>query len=138
VGQERLGIVNPEVIKAVGAFGGGIASTGNVCGCLLGGVAVLSQATGKDTPQGREHPDMWRLTYKLVRRFQKLCEPYGGIECRRIAQVDWHDRDQVRAFYRGPHSRRQQHCAPLVAATAELLGRILDARDKKAGEREKE
>ncbi len=35
VGMEKLGISDPSVIKAMGAFGGGIGGAGNICGVLV-------------------------------------------------------------------------------------------------------
>ncbi|MBW2100367.1 MAG: C_GCAxxG_C_C family protein, partial [Deltaproteobacteria bacterium] len=42
MGQEKANRVDPGVVKALGAFGGGIAATGRVCGILVGGVALIS------------------------------------------------------------------------------------------------
>ena len=35
-------MLNETLIKAMGAFGGGIAGSGSVCGILSGGVALIS------------------------------------------------------------------------------------------------
>ncbi|MBU1902620.1 MAG: C-GCAxxG-C-C family protein, partial [Proteobacteria bacterium] len=78
-------MVNEEVIKAMGAFGGGIASTGRVCGALVGGVALVSSIYSRGNLNEKEDPKMWRLGYKLTKIFETLTQPYGGINCREIA-----------------------------------------------------
>ncbi len=113
------------LIKAVGAFGGGVASTGRVCGCLTGGLAFLSSLYGKDRPEGKDHPRMWRLSYKLAKRFEDLTKEYGGVDCRDIAQVNWSDREAVKVFYSSPDGRRR-HCQKLVGDTACVMGEILE------------
>jgi C_GCAxxG_C_C family probable redox protein len=120
---------NPELIKAVGALGGGIASSGKVCGILTGGVVFLSSLYGKETPEGRDHPRMWRLTYKLNKKFEELAREYGGVDCRDIARVDWKDREAVKSFYSDPAGRRSI-CRRLVGETARALGEILEGADQ--------
>ncbi len=125
MGQEKLGKHDEEVIKAMGAFGGGIASTGRTCGCLIGGVALISSLFSRGNVADKEDPQMWRLSYKLSKKFEDLCAPFGGTDCRQIAQVNWSDREAVKSFYRDPDSRRFL-CARLVGDTAIALGEILE------------
>ncbi len=125
VGQERLGMVNEAVIKAMGAFGGGIASSGNVCGALIGGVALISSIYSRGNLEEKEDPRMWRLSYKLSKIFENLAEPYGGINCKDIARVDWRDKEATKDFYKNPESRHKL-CAQLVGDLAYALGEILD------------
>jgi C_GCAxxG_C_C family probable redox protein len=113
------------VIKAMGAFGGGIASTGRTCGCLLGGVAAISSLFSRGRLEDKEDPAMWRASYKLSQKFEELCAPYGGTDCRQIARVNWSDREAVKSFYRDSESRRTL-CAELVGETARALGEILE------------
>ena len=113
------------LIKAMGALGGGVASTGRVCGCLTGGVAFLSSLYGRDRPEGKDHPRMWRWGYKLSKRFEDLTKEYGGVDCRDIARVNWSDREAVKTFYFGADGRRR-FCKKLVGDTACALGEILE------------
>jgi C_GCAxxG_C_C family probable redox protein len=129
--QEAQGTQSPEVIKALGALGGGIASQGEACGCLTGGVAALSQLYSRSGPDQKESPEMWRASIKLVKRFRELCAEHGGIDCREIAQVDWRDKEQVKEFYKDPASRRIKVCAELVEKTAQAAGEILAAAQEK-------
>jgi C_GCAxxG_C_C family probable redox protein len=129
VGQEQVNRQDENLIRAVGAFGGGVASSGRVCGCLTGGIALLSSLYGKDRPEGKDHPRMWRLSYKLTKRFEDLTREYGGVDCRDIARVDWKDREAVKVFYSGPDGRRRL-CQKLVGETACALGEILEQADQ--------
>ena len=117
------------LIKSVGAFGGGVASSGRVCGCLTGGIAFLSSLYGKDRPEGKDHPYMWRLTYKLNKKFEEFTKEYGGVDCRDIARVDWKDKEAVKDFYSGPDGRRRI-CQKLVGDTACAMGEILEQADQ--------
>jgi C_GCAxxG_C_C family probable redox protein len=126
VGQEKMGEKDDGAIRAVGAFGGGIASSGGVCGILLGGVAAISSLYSRASLVEKEDPRLWSLSAKFLREFEKMTEPYGGSNCRDIARVDWRDRDAVKAYYGDPDSRRRE-CIRLVGEAAEALGRLLEA-----------
>lgn len=125
MGQEKLNITNPSLIKAMGAFGGGIASTGNVCGALLGGVALISSLYSKGSLEEQDNPLMWRLSYKLAKMFEERTAEHGGINCRDIARLNWKDKEATREFYENPESRRK-HCIELVGAVAYTLGQLLE------------
>jgi C_GCAxxG_C_C family probable redox protein len=125
VGQEKMNCVNEEVIKAMGAFGGGVASSGRVCGILVGGVALISSLYSRGNLESQEDPRMWKLSYKLTKTFEKLTEPYGGINCLDIARVNWKDPAETKEFYNSPDSRRHI-CHALVGDTAFALGEILE------------
>ena len=127
VGLAKMGLDEPGLIRAMGALGGGVASTGRVCGCLTGGVAALSRLFAKSNPDEADDPNMWRLTYKLSKIFEGLVEEHGSADCRDIARVKWNDRNLVKEFYADPESRRLTVCAPLVGETAFALGMLLEA-----------
>ena len=125
VGQEKVNRVNEEVIKALGAFGGGVASSGRVCGTLTGGVAFISSLYSRGNLQDKEDPRMWTLSFKLVKKFEALTESFGGVNCCEIAQMNWKDAAAVKDFYSNPDSRRQ-HCVKLVGDFAYALGELLE------------
>ena len=124
-GQEKTNNVDEAVIKSMGSFGGGVASSGRVCGALLGGVAMISSLYSRGSVSDREDPRMWHLSRELVKRFEELTKDFGGVNCCDIAQVDWFDRNAVKDFYKNPESRRK-HCMQLVGDTAFALGQILE------------
>ncbi|MFH2127960.1 MAG: C-GCAxxG-C-C family protein [Pseudomonadota bacterium] len=125
VGPEKLGIEDPDMIRAVGAYGGGIASTGRTCGILLGAIAAVSARYSKSRPDEKDDPNMWRLSFKLSKTFEKMCEPYGGTDCRDIARVNWKAKDEVKTFYGQPDSRRTI-CTELTGKLAKYLGELLE------------
>jgi C_GCAxxG_C_C family probable redox protein len=125
VGQEKLGKANPEIIKAVGLFGGGIAGTGNVCGAVLGGIACISSQYSRGDLSEKESPQMFKIGSKLDKAFDEITAEFGGKNCAQIARVDWTDRDQVKSFYQGTDSRRK-YCQQVVGETARVLGEIIE------------
>jgi len=129
VGQEKMNCKNEAVIKAVGAFGGGIASTGRVCGALLGGVALISSLYSRGNLEEKEHPRMYRLSYKLSKKFEELTQPHGGVNCSDIARVNWSNKEQTKEFYNNPDSRHR-FCIQVVGDTAYALGEILEIADQ--------
>ncbi len=125
MGQEMLGLRSPELVQAMGAFGGGVASSGRVCGVLVGGVALVSSLYSRANPQEKEDRNMWRYSAKLTRRFEEMTREYGSVDCRDIAQTDWRDREAVQFFYNDSQGRRS-HCFKLVEDMAQYLGELLE------------
>jgi len=127
---EKLGIGPEEagpVLAALAPFGGGLGSTGDVCGSLPGALAAIGIVTGKREPEERDGKDMWRLAYRMVQSFGEITSGYGGFHCRDIARVDWKDREQVKKFRTDPSGPRKE-CLRVIAETARALGEILDSR----------
>jgi C_GCAxxG_C_C family probable redox protein len=125
VGLEKLGNTDPSVVKALGSFGGGIGGTGNICGTLVGAVSVIGALYSRGSLEEKENPRMWAATKKVMKDFEALTAPHGGINCCQIARVDWMNRDQVKDFYTNPESRRR-HCITIVGETARALGELLE------------
>jgi len=123
--QEKTGLVDEAVVKAVGAYGGGIASSGSVCGILLGGVAMISSIYSRGSLAEKENRRIWSLSSKFLKRFEALTEPYGGVNCCDIARVDWKDRDAVKEYYANPEGSRKI-CVELVGEAAFILGELLE------------
>jgi C_GCAxxG_C_C family probable redox protein len=130
VGQEKLDRIDEEVVKSVGAFGGGIASSGSMCGIVLGGVALISSLYSRGNLDGKENPRMWSLSAQFIKEFEKLAAPYGGVNCRDIARVDWRNRDAVREYYGKPEGRRKI-CIELVGDATRILGELLEQEEAK-------
>jgi len=112
------------VIRAMGAFGGGLGGNGEVCGALVGALAVLGLRFSRAREEEKEDSRMWSYNQEMVDRFRnEIVKNHGGIHCREIAKVDWKDRDQVRAFYRG---EKILECGRIVGNTAEILEELLN------------
>ena len=131
-----MNCTDESAVKAVGAFGGGIASTGNVCGILIGGVAMISSLYSRGNLDEKENPRMWALSKKFVAKFEELVEPHGGMNCIDIAGVDWSNKDAVREYYSNPESSRKT-CIELVGEAAYILSELLDHEAAKKGDGKK-
>ncbi len=124
VGQEKLGRPDDEVIRAMGAFGGGLGGNGEVCGAVAGALAVVGLKFSRGREEEKEDPRMWDYAHELLNRFrEEIVKKHGGIHCAGIAGVDWKDRAQVKAFYGG---EKVLECRRIVADTAKLLGELLE------------
>ena len=124
VGQEKLGRGNDDVIRAMGAFGGGLGGNGEVCGALAGALAVIGLRYSRAHADEKENPKMWADTQEMVRRFRdEIVKLDGTISCRDIAQVNWLSRTETKAFYQGDKVKK---CIRIVGETALLLGEMLE------------
>lgn len=120
-----MNLLDEAAVKAVGAFGGGIASSGSVCGILLGGVAMISGMYSRASLAEKENPRIWALSKKFLNRFEEMTEQYGSMNCCDIARVDWRDREAVKDYYGNPDSSRKI-CTRLVGDAARVLGELLE------------
>lgn len=128
-------MVDESAVRAVGAFGGGIASSGSVCGILLGGLAMISSMYSRGNLDEKENPRIWALSSKFLKKFEELTDPYGGMNCRDIAGVDWKNREAVKDYYSNPDSNRKS-CIELVGEATCILGELLEQEEAR-GEEEK-
>ena len=124
MGLEKIEKYDENVIAAAGAFGGGIASSGSVCGTLLGAISAVSALHSRGSLEDKENPRMWGVSHKVIKQFDQLTEPYGGRNCSDIARINWSDRDEIKNFYSNPDSTRKD-CIKLVGDLAYSLGIIL-------------
>jgi C_GCAxxG_C_C family probable redox protein len=125
VGQERLGIGGEELIRAMGPFGGGLAS-GEVCGALSGALATIGLKLGRAREEEKESRLMWDCAREMMDRFREAAG--GSIHCRNLVGVDWRDPEQARAFYR---SDKVRTCLRVTGEAARILGEMLDRLDHK-------
>jgi C_GCAxxG_C_C family probable redox protein len=124
VGQEKLGKVDWEIVRAMGAFGGGLGGNGETCGALIGALAVIGLKYGRERAEEKENPKMWACNSELVTRFrEEIVKNHSGIRCRDISGVDWKIREQAVNYYKG---EKVKECARIVGDTAKLTGEILE------------
>ena len=124
MGQKKIGEENSALIRAMAPMGGGISSSGGPCGAILGGVAFLGYLLGKDEPEKKDDPLMWRTSVKFYRRFEnEVAKEYGGVNCRDIVGIDWSDPEQTKAFYRG---EGRDVCIINTGKTARILGEVIE------------
>ena len=125
MGQEKIGEIDETAIKAMGAFGGGIVSSGNVCGILIGGIAAISSIYSRGNLDEKEDPRTWSVSSKFLKNFEELTAPFGSMNCCDIAKVDWKNREAVKNYYSNPESSRKI-CTKLVGDAAYALGELLE------------
>ena len=130
MGQEKIGKIDETAVKALGAFGGGIASSGSICGVLIGGIAVISSIYSRGNLAEKENPRLWSVSSKFLQKFEELSIPFGGMNCCDIAKVDWKNREEVKDFYSNPESSRKI-CIKLVGDAAFALGELIEQQSKK-------
>ena len=130
MGQEKIGEIDETAVKALGAFGGGIASSGSVCGILIGGIAVISSIYSRGNLDEKENPRLWSVSTKFLKKFEELAKPLGGMNCRDIAKIDWKSREEVKNFYSNPESSRKI-CIKLVGDAAFALGELIEQQSEK-------
>jgi C_GCAxxG_C_C family probable redox protein len=122
VGQEKLGRGNEELIRAVGAYGGGLGA-GEICGAVSGALAVLGSRFRRGKDEEKEDLRMWVLVREFLKRFREDIGQ-GKIYCRDIAGVDWSDVSALKAFYK---SEKLLVCRDLTGATERLLGEFMES-----------
>jgi C_GCAxxG_C_C family probable redox protein len=108
----------------MGAFGGGLGGSGEVCGAVVGALAVMGLRFSRALEDEKEDPKMWSYAHEVLERFRKeIVKDHGSILCREIAQVNWQDREQARGFYK---SEKALECGRIVGDTAALVGELLE------------
>lgn len=113
-----------ETVRAMGAFAGGLGANGEVCGALIGALAVLGLRFGRSGEEEKEDPRMWGYTHELVKRFrEEIVQSHAGIRCQEIAGVDWTNREQVQSYYK---EEKFMECARIVGDTAKVTGELLE------------
>ncbi len=111
-------------MKAMGAFGGGLGGNGEVCGAVVGALAVMGLRFSRASEDEKEDPRMWSYTHEVLARFRKeITQSHGSILCREITGVDWKDREQTKSFYK---SEKVLECGRIAGDTAMLVGELLE------------
>jgi C_GCAxxG_C_C family probable redox protein len=125
VGQKKLGMNDPALVKSMTAFGGGMVSSGGACGALAGGVALLGSVLGNDDPEKKDDALFWKACREFYARFEReVSNESGSVNCRDITGVDdWTDRGQRRAFYKGEGVVK---CRGMTGKAARILGEVLE------------
>jgi len=84
-GLEMLGRSNPDLVRSMQGLACGLGFSGELCGALIGGAALLGLYAGKGTPEQEEDPRLFFMLEDLVAWFRsEYEEQYGGIRCDEI------------------------------------------------------
>jgi C_GCAxxG_C_C family probable redox protein len=110
------------MLKAMDVFGGGLGAHGEVCGAVIGGLAVLGLMFGRST--GNKYADFRMLKYahEFMKRFREEITG-GSILCRDIVNVNWTDQNQVKEYREG---EKREYCKKLTGKTVKLIGEIIE------------
>jgi C_GCAxxG_C_C family probable redox protein len=88
-GLGMTGKTNPDLVRAIHGLAGGLGFTGELCGALTGGAALIGLYAGKGTPEQQEDPRLLFMIEDLVKWFKaEYGEQFGGIRCEEILAGD--------------------------------------------------
>jgi C_GCAxxG_C_C family probable redox protein len=99
-----------------------LGAEGEVCGAVIGGLAVVGLLFGRNEVGERADMKMWTYSQEFLKRFKKEIAG-GSILCRDIAKVDWADQAQVKEYRKGETFLK---CRTLTGKTAELIGELIE------------
>ena len=108
-------------------FGGGLGAHGEVCGAVIGGLAVIGLRHGRTGVEDPASMKMWSCAFHFLKRFRKEVGE-GSILCRDFVGVDWTDPKQVQAYREGEKFLK---CTDLTGKTARIVGEVLDFAESK-------
>lgn len=117
----QFGLEEATALKIAGAFGAGIAYTGETCGAVTGALMVIGLKHGKASPEDEEAKERCYAKAKMfLERFQARC---GALQCRQLIGCDLSKPGEVQsAKAAGIFTER---CPAFVAAATEILEEIL-------------
>ncbi len=117
----RYGLDQATARKVSCAFGGGMASSGEMCGAVTGALMVIGLAHGRTTPEDVAAKER---TYALSRQlWEELRARRGSLVCRELLGIDLGTPEgSKRAREAGLFT---DLCPQLVEEAAEVLERIL-------------
>ena len=97
---------------------------GEVCGALVGALAVIGLKFSRGQEDEKEDPRMFGYTSELLKRFrEQIVLNHSGIRCQEITGVDWKNREQVESYFKG---EKFVECTRIVGNTARLTGELLE------------
>jgi len=113
---EYIGVTSELIPKIATGFGGGIASSGSVCGALVGGVMAIGIKYGRsEVTQIKADQKTKNLVRRFIRQFEKVA---GSTLCYDITQCDFNTLEGKRKFV---DSGRRKQCQTLAAKTVSIL-----------------
>jgi len=117
----EFGLEEATALKIAGAFGAGLAYTGETCGAVTGALMVIGLKHGKASPEDEEAKERCYAKAKMfMERFQARC---GALQCRQLIGYDLSRPEEVQsAKAAGIFTER---CPDFVLAAIEILEEIL-------------
>jgi len=116
--------IGPDVSLRVSAgFGGGIARSAGICGCVTGGIMALGLAQPGTSPE--ENRSAKEKTLEVCRQFmQTFQEHNGSTVCSELLGCDISTPEGLAVHRQGVHRER---CTSLVRDAVEIVESILAA-----------
>ena len=118
--NDRIDFDEDTALKAISCMGMGLLE-GNICGAVLGGLAVIGLRYGSSAP------DSSSRGITIIKRAQFLMEfkkKYNGLTCPEIMGLDVRkDEDNLRAYKEGIY---EHFCPKMASDILEILNRIIE------------
>jgi len=112
-GLAQMGKENADLVRAIQGLAGGLGFSGELCGALSGGAALLGLHAGKGTPEEEEDPRLMFMTQDLVDWFiSEYSEQFGGIRCEEILASD--------------EQNQMVRCPLMIAGVLQKVNELLD------------
>ena len=116
---DDLDLEEETALMITSAFGGGIAGTGNMCGCVTGALMALGMKYGFTEPDTIAKNIMTAKNNEFLAKFKERC---GAINCRELLGVDVSDPEQAAEA----PERIQARCPHFVTAACDILEEMLE------------
>jgi C_GCAxxG_C_C family probable redox protein len=117
-----LGLSHDAALAVAGAFGGGLGSTGHVCGAVTGAVMVIGLKHPRlDPKDDGVRQENIRLTRELISRFEAR---NGSIQCKDLLGLDLSKPEEAKQARETGLFRSV--CPKAVRDAAEILEEILE------------
>ncbi len=114
--QEVTGEENRALVKALGGLDGGVGYSKGCCGCMTGGVCIISSFTGKGEDFETEKPEHKAALAEFTEWFRdEITADYGGIDCEDIIGTS--------------PAKRVEYCPQIMAASFEKIMEILEEKE---------
>jgi C_GCAxxG_C_C family probable redox protein len=113
---EYMGVTSELIPQIATGFGGGIASTGSVCGALIGGVMAIGIKYGRsEVAETQADQRAKKLTQQFIQQFKKEA---GSLFCYDITQCDFNTLEGKKKFV---ESGAIKKCQKLATTTVTIL-----------------
>ncbi len=117
----RFGLDREQALRVAGAFGAGMARTGETCGAVTGGLMVIGLKHAKMRP---DDDDSRELAYALAQEFMDAFrERNGSLLCRGLLDVDVSTPEGMAKVREG--NLFQTVCPRFVRGASEILEGLL-------------
>jgi hypothetical protein len=125
--QEKLGMVDDLMIKAVGPMAGG-SRVRSLCGALQAGILTLGMLYGTEGDERSSQEALVKSFHPITRFYGEFEKAFGSRFCPEIIHADLNVPEERKAWVdRGG----KQECAALCGKTVRLLFEIIAQEERK-------